>query len=81
MSLSRRKTLVLLSGGAIVAATATFGFNITRLPQTAGLPWTQAVNMLTHACVHFRGRSLRPTPTIDSHRWLVYPSPILRSYM
>ena len=42
MFLSRRKTLVLLSGGAIVAATATFGYNITRLPQTAGLPWTQA---------------------------------------
>ncbi|MDE0970365.1 MAG: hypothetical protein OSA51_13360 [Octadecabacter sp.] len=40
MSLSRRKTLVLLGGGAIVAATATFGYNITRLPQTAGLPWT-----------------------------------------
>ena len=42
MSLSRRKTLVLFGEGAIVTATAIFGYNITRLPQTAGLPWTQA---------------------------------------
>jgi hypothetical protein len=42
MSLSRRKTLALLGGGVVLAATAGFGVAITRTPKTAGLPWTVA---------------------------------------
>ncbi|MCR8828013.1 Acg family FMN-binding oxidoreductase [Pseudosulfitobacter koreensis] len=42
MTLSRRKTLALIGGGAILAATGTFAYDITRLPRTASLPWDQA---------------------------------------
>lgn len=42
MDLSRRKTLALLGGGAIVAATAAIGYDVTRLPQDAMRPWSLA---------------------------------------
>jgi hypothetical protein len=42
MSLSRRKTLALIGGGAIVAASAGAGFAVTRSPRTAHLPWERA---------------------------------------
>ncbi len=42
MTLSRRKTLALIGGGTVVAATAAFGFDITRPPTTAHLPWERA---------------------------------------
>lgn len=42
MTLSRRKTLALIGGGTIVAATAAAGFQITRMPATAHLPWEAA---------------------------------------
>jgi hypothetical protein len=42
MPLSRRKTLALLGGGLIVAATATLGAIATRQPRTALLPWDMA---------------------------------------
>ncbi len=42
MTLSRRKTLSLLGGGIVLAATTGFGFAITRGPNTAGLPWSGA---------------------------------------
>ncbi len=42
MTLSRRKTLALIGGGAILAATATFAYDITRMPRTASLPWDNA---------------------------------------
>ena len=42
MSLTRRKTLALIGGGAVVAASAGAGFAVTRTPRTAYLPWSQA---------------------------------------
>lgn len=39
MSLSRRKTLALIGGGAVLAASAGAGFAVTRAPRTAQLPW------------------------------------------
>ena len=38
MSLSRRKTLALIGGGVILAATASLGAIATRQPRTAILP-------------------------------------------
>jgi hypothetical protein len=40
--LSRRKTLALIGGGAILAATAGAGLAVTRAPRTALLPWQDA---------------------------------------
>jgi hypothetical protein len=42
MTLSRRKTLALIGGGVILAATAGLGAIATRQPRTAGLPWSMA---------------------------------------
>ncbi len=42
MTLSRRKTLALIGGGTILAASAGAGFAITRTPRTAHQPWTLA---------------------------------------
>ena len=42
MSLSRRKTLALLGGGVVLAASAGAGIAVTRTPQTAHLPWQLA---------------------------------------
>lgn len=42
MTLSRRKTLALIGGGVIVAATGSLGAIATRRPRTAALPWTLA---------------------------------------
>lgn len=42
MTVSRRKTLALVGGGAIVAASGAFGYSVTRPPLTATLPWQQA---------------------------------------
>lgn len=42
MTLSRRKTLALIGGGVILAATASLGAIATRQPRTALLPWGQA---------------------------------------
>ena len=42
MTLSRRRTLALIGGGVILAATASLGAIATRLPRTAGLPWAMA---------------------------------------
>ena len=42
MSLSRRKTLALIGGGTILAASAGAGFAVTRTPRTAHLPWELA---------------------------------------
>jgi hypothetical protein len=42
MTLSRRKTLALIGGGVILAATASLGAIATRQPRTAHLPWGQA---------------------------------------
>jgi hypothetical protein len=42
MTLSRRRTLALIGGGVILAATASLGAIATRQPRTAQLPWSQA---------------------------------------
>jgi hypothetical protein len=42
MTLSRRRTLALIGGGVILAATAALGAIATRQPRTALLPWGQA---------------------------------------
>ncbi len=42
MTLSRRKTLALLGGGTILAASAAFGYSVTRMPESALAPWTVA---------------------------------------
>ncbi|MCE2738477.1 MAG: twin-arginine translocation pathway signal protein [Rhodobacter sp.] len=42
MSMSRRKTLAVIGGGVILAATAGLGYVATRKPQTALLPWSSA---------------------------------------
>ena len=41
MNLSRRRSLALIGGGVILAATASLGAIATRQPRTASLPWTQ----------------------------------------
>jgi hypothetical protein len=42
MTLSRRRTLALIGGGVILAATASLGAIATRQPRSAHLPWDQA---------------------------------------
>lgn len=42
MTLSRRRTLALIGGGVILAATGSLGAIATRQPRTALLPWGQA---------------------------------------
>lgn len=42
MTLSRRKTLALIAGGMIVAATGALAYDVTRLPRTASAPWAAA---------------------------------------
>ncbi len=42
MTLSRRKTLALIGGGAILAATASAAFAVTRTPRSAHAPWATA---------------------------------------
>jgi hypothetical protein len=42
MQLTRRKTLALLGGGVIVAATAASAYAVTRLPEAALAPWDKA---------------------------------------
>lgn len=42
MSLTRRKMIFLVGGGAVLAAGGAFGYAATRMPQTAYLPWERA---------------------------------------
>ncbi len=42
MTLSRRKTLALIGGGTIFAASAATGYAVTRMPETAVAPWAAA---------------------------------------
>lgn len=42
MSVTRRKMMFLVGGGAILAASGAFGVGATRHPRTAYLPWTRA---------------------------------------
>ena len=70
MSLTRRQTLSLLGGGAILAASGGVGYAITRTPQTALAPWKAAggysdprMRALSHAI-------LAPNPH-NRQPWLV----------
>ena len=42
MTLSRRKTLALIGGGTILAASSAAGFAVTRMPEEAVAPWAAA---------------------------------------
>lgn len=42
MTLTRRKMIFLVGGGAVLAAGGAFGYAATRTPQTAYLPWERA---------------------------------------
>lgn len=42
MTVSRRKMLALVGGGAVVAAAGGFGYAASRTPRTAALPWSLA---------------------------------------
>ena len=42
MPLTRRKTLALIGGGTILAATGAAGFAVTRTPHQALAPWAAA---------------------------------------
>ncbi|MEM1301798.1 MAG: twin-arginine translocation pathway signal protein [Pseudomonadota bacterium] len=42
MTFSRRKTLALIGGGSIAAATGAVAFEVTRMPRTANAPWGAA---------------------------------------
>ena len=42
MTLSRRKTLALIGGGTILAASSAAGFVVTRMPEEAVAPWAAA---------------------------------------
>lgn len=42
MTLSRRKTLALIGGGTVFAASAAAGFAVTRMPEAAIAPWAAA---------------------------------------
>lgn len=42
MTLSRRKTLALIGGGVLLAATGSAAFAVTRTPRTAHAPWATA---------------------------------------
>lgn len=42
MTLTRRKMIFLVGGGAVLAAGGAFGYAATRMPQTAYLPWQRA---------------------------------------
>ena len=70
MTLTRRKTLALLGGGVIVAASAAAGLRVTRKPTKAGQPWDMAgqyddprMNVLSYAI-------LAPNPH-NRQPWLV----------
>lgn len=70
MTLSRRKTLALLGGGAILAATAGVGVTVTRMPEAAFQPWAAAG---TYAEPRMRALSyaiLAPNPH-NRQPWLV----------
>jgi len=62
MSVTRRKMMFLVGGGAILAAGGAFGYAVTRTPKSAYLPWEQAGS---HADPRMRALSwalLAPNP-------------------
>jgi hypothetical protein len=66
MTLSRRKTLALIGGGVILAATAGAGFAVTRTPRTAHLPWSSAGTYDEPAAARCPGRFWPPIRTTAS---------------
>jgi len=62
MTLSRRKTLALLGGGTLAAATGLFAYDITRPLQSALSPWTQAGRYSDPRMNAFSWAILAPNP-------------------
>ncbi|MEM6373157.1 MAG: twin-arginine translocation pathway signal protein [Pseudomonadota bacterium] len=70
MSLSRRKTLALLGGGTILAATAAAGLSVTRTPRSALVPWANAGNYAEPRMRALSYAILAPNPH-NRQPWLV----------
>ena len=68
--LSRRKTLALLGGGAILAAGGGLGYAVTRKPQTALQPWAQAGGYTEPRMKALSYAILAPNPH-NQQPWLV----------
>jgi hypothetical protein len=70
MTLSRRKMIMLVGGGAILAAGGTFGFAATRQPQTAYTPWDNAGAYADPRMAALSWALLAPNPH-NRQPWLV----------
>ncbi|MEM6729278.1 MAG: twin-arginine translocation pathway signal protein, partial [Pseudomonadota bacterium] len=70
MALTRRKTLALLGGGAIVAAGGGLAAEITRSPRTASAPWGQAGAYVDPRMRALSWAILAPNPH-NQQPWLV----------
>lgn len=67
MTYSRRKTLAILGGGAILAASGAVGYSVTRTPTTAARPWALAgtyreprMNALSYAILAPNPHNMQP---------------------
>lgn len=70
MTLSRRKTLALIGGGVIVAATGAFAYDVTRTPRTAAAPWAAAGSYADPRMRALSWAILAPNPH-NRQPWLV----------
>lgn len=70
MTLSRRKTLALIGGGVIVAATGAFVYDVTRMPRTASAPWAAAGHYADPRMRALSWAILAPNPH-NRQPWLV----------
>ena len=70
MTLSRRKTLALIGGGSLFAATAGFGYSVTRPLDTALAPWNAAGDYADPRMKALSWAILAPNPH-NRQPWLV----------
>ncbi|MCC5973731.1 MAG: twin-arginine translocation pathway signal protein, partial [Rubellimicrobium sp.] len=70
MTLSRRKTLGIIGGGTIFAATGAAGFAVTRQPNTAHVPWDRAGDYADDRMRALSHAILAPNPH-NRQPWLV----------